>query len=52
MYPAHNRAGRGNLQLRNSVLHLPPNFGGVAMSGVTLRHVLPGHQSDKIEIKV
>ena len=30
LYPAYSRVGRGNLVLRHSVPHFPPNFGGMA----------------------
>ena len=29
LYPAHSRVGRGNLVLRHTVPHFPPNFGGI-----------------------
>ena len=30
MYPAHSRVGRGNIVIRYSVPHFPPNFRGIA----------------------
>ena len=30
LFPAHSRVGRGNLVLRHSVAHFPPNSGGIA----------------------
>ena len=40
LYPANGMVGRGNLVLRHSVPHFPPNYGGV-LSGGTQRRVLP-----------
>ena len=30
LYHAHNRVGRGNLELRHSVPHFQPNYEGIA----------------------
>ena len=49
LYFAHSRVGRGNLVLRHSFPHLPPNSGGIAWWVAELR-ALPRHQSEEMEI--
>ena len=41
---AHSRIARGNLVLRHSVPHFPPNSGDIACS--------PRHQSGEMEIQI
>ena len=46
LYPVHRRVGKGNLLLRQSVPHFPPNSGGIAWNGTrgTQRRALIRHQ--------
>ena len=48
LYYAHSRVGRENLVLRHLIVHFPPISG----SGGTQRRVLPGHQSEEMEMYI